>query len=164
MEWVDSSLKKRRWTTRNVGGSGKWAWVVCWPRGRLCAQAARRLVPPRYLHVVGVRNFISTNFSHSIVQVGYYQSSTNPKLRCSEIKGAKWIVAQSILWKLKRQRLKQRLQNDNRQKVVLFLLLAQKMCHLGAIYHVDEYLPHNPQSNVEYQSEWPSPKFDSITD
>ena len=38
------------------------------------------------------------------------------------------------------------------------------MCHLGAIYHLDEYLPHNPQSNVEYQSEWPPPKFDSITD
>ena len=23
MEWVDSSLKKRRWTNRNVGGSGE---------------------------------------------------------------------------------------------------------------------------------------------
>ena len=131
--WSGWTPPWRRWTTRNAGGRvEKWAWVVCWPRGGLCAQSAMRLVPPRYLHVVGVRNFISTNFSHSIVQVSYYQSSTNPKLHCSEIKGAKWIVAQSILWKLKRQRLKQRLQSDHRQKVFLFLLLARKMCHLGA--------------------------------
>ena len=89
MEWADSSLKKRRWTTRNVGGSGEVSLSALLTKRRLFAQAARRLVPPRYLHVVGVRNFISTNFSHSIVQVGYYQSSTNPKLHCSEIKGAK---------------------------------------------------------------------------
>ena len=63
---VDSSLKKRRRTTRNVGGSGEVSLSALLTSGGLCAQAARRLVPPRYLHVVGVRNFISTNFSHSI--------------------------------------------------------------------------------------------------